>query len=222
MPPIILSLEGNIGAGKSTLIAALKAAHPEWHFVDEPVEEWLEPDSTGRSLLKNFYEDRRRWAYTFQNAALLSRSKALRNCVSAHAFSQSQVFVTERSIEADKNIFAAMLTAEGEMSPLEWTLYMKWYAQVSITTPTITGYIHLDTPVTICHERIEKRGRPGEIIEVEYLDRLDSYHFGWLHAPAFVTPVLRYDTYSQPKDQSSIKDVEAFVERLTPWPWVQN
>jgi hypothetical protein len=28
-------------------------------------------------------------------------------------------------------------------------------------------------------------------------------------------PVLRYDTYSQLKDQSSVKDVEAFVARLS-------
>jgi deoxyadenosine/deoxycytidine kinase len=212
MSPIILSLEGNIGAGKSTLIEALKTAHPEWHFVDEPVEEWLQPDSTGRNLLQNFYEDKRRWAYTFQNAALLSRSKALQACV--HADSDSQVFITERSIEADKNIFASMLTADGDMTPLEFSLYMKWYTQVAAMTPVVSGYIHLDTPVTICHERIEKRARPGETIEVEYLDRLDSYHFGWLHVPEFQTPVMRYDTYSQLKDQSSIKDVEAFVERL--------
>lgn len=215
MPPIILSLEGNIGAGKSTLIEVLKIAHPEWHFVDEPVEEWLTPDSTGRNLLQNFYEDKRRWAYTFQNAALLSRSKALRTCVRNHAFSDSQVFVTERSIGADKNIFATMLTDDGDMTPLEWTLYMRWYAQVAAETPAISGYIHLDTPVTICHERIEQRARPGEVIEVEYLDRLDSHHFGWLHAPWFNMPVLRYDTYSQLKDQSSVKDVEAFVARLS-------
>lgn len=213
MGPIILSLEGNIGAGKSTLIAALKEAHPEWHFVDEPVKEWLQPDSTGQNLLKNFYEDKRRWAYTFQNAALLSRSKALRNCISNHAFSASQVFITERSIEADKNVFAAMLAADGDMSPLELTLYMKWYAQTQAVTPPITGHIHLDTPVTICHERIGIRARPGEKIEIDYLDRLDSYHFGWLHTSN--TPVLRYDTYSQPKDQSSVKDVEEFVERIS-------
>jgi deoxyadenosine/deoxycytidine kinase len=214
--PVIISLEGNIGVGKSTFLEAIKESFPDVEIVLEPVGEWMRlKNAEGKSLLELFYEDKRRWAYTFQNAALLSRSKALRTCVRNHAFSDSQVFVTERSIEADKNVFAAMLTADGDMTPLEWTLYMRWYAQVAAETPAITGYIHLDTPVTICHERIEQRARPGEVIEVEYLDRLDSHHFGWLHAAGFQTPVLRYDTYSQLKDQSSVKDVEAFVARLS-------
>lgn len=212
MAPIILSLEGNIGAGKSTLLAALREAHPEWHFVDEPVEEWLQPDVTGRTLLQNFYEDKRRWAYTFQNAALLGRSKGLRDTVMYNA--DSSVIITERSIDADKNIFATMLTEDGDLTPLEWTLYKKLYAQVEESTPAITAYIHLDTPVTICYDRITQRARPGETIEVNYLDRLDSYHFAWLHGRDATAPVLRYNTYSQPKEQSTVKDVEAFIEQL--------
>lgn len=207
--PIIISLEGNIGAGKSTLMKELQRAHPEWHFVDEPVDEWLKPDSTGSTLLQKFYEDRSRWAYTFQNAALLSRSKSLCDAV---AKSDAKVFVTERSIEADKNIFAKMLTDDGSMTPLEWSLYMKWYEQLE--TPAISGYVHLDTPVTICYTRIENRARPGETIEMDYLDRLDSYHFAWLRNHAFKTPVMQYDNYSPLKDCSCVKDVEAFVERL--------
>lgn len=38
--PILISIEGNIGAGKSTLIESLKLQHPTWNFVDEPVGLW--------------------------------------------------------------------------------------------------------------------------------------------------------------------------------------
>jgi deoxyadenosine/deoxycytidine kinase len=213
-PPIIISLEGNIGAGKSTLLQQLKIAHPEWTFVDEPVEEWMSmKDESGISLLERYYDDTRRWAYTFQNTALLSRAKALADaCDKSTA---SNVFIIERSTDADKNVFAQMLTADGLMTQLEFNLYTKWHSFMSTTAPQITAYIHLDTPVTVCHQRINNRARVGETIEVEYLDKLDSYHFAWLRSPQFDKPVLPYDTYSSPKEQSSIVDVEKFVESLT-------
>ena len=207
---LIISLEGNIGAGKSTLFNQLKAAHPEWIFVDEPVDEWMRLDSDGKSLLENFYEDRKRWAYTFQITALLSRSKALS---AACASNPDAIIVTERSLGADKNVFAKMLRADGDIGALEWTLYNKWFDQISKTVPPISAFVHLDTPVTICDERIALRAREGESAPVDYLDRLDSYHFAWLLDYNMKTPVLRYDNYSL-KDQSSLKDVEEFVERL--------
>ena len=41
MNPIIISIEGNIGAGKSTMINHIKNLHPEWNIIDEPVDSWL-------------------------------------------------------------------------------------------------------------------------------------------------------------------------------------
>lgn len=38
--PVLISIEGNIGSGKSTIIEALKVQHPEWNYVDEPVGIW--------------------------------------------------------------------------------------------------------------------------------------------------------------------------------------
>ncbi|KAJ1408660.1 P-loop containing nucleoside triphosphate hydrolase protein, partial [Ochromonadaceae sp. CCMP2298] len=72
--PVLISIEGNIGAGKSFLLTRLRALHPEWCFIDEPVSFWesLKNDE-GQSLLEVFYADQRRWSYTFQNCALLSR-----------------------------------------------------------------------------------------------------------------------------------------------------
>ena len=56
-PPLLLSIEGNIGARKSTLIEALRASHPELNFVDEPLGIWsqLKNDSGHRST-SAFYD----------------------------------------------------------------------------------------------------------------------------------------------------------------------
>ena len=72
--PILVSIEGNIGAGKSTLLRALREQQLDWCFIDEPLDTWTSlKNDEGVSLLELFYGDQRRWSYTFQNCALLSR-----------------------------------------------------------------------------------------------------------------------------------------------------
>ena len=39
-PPLLISIEGNVGAGKSSLLELLRAKHPEWVFIEEPVQFW--------------------------------------------------------------------------------------------------------------------------------------------------------------------------------------
>ncbi len=66
MEPIIISLDGNIGAGKSTLLNAIRERISEINYVDEPVGQWTVLKNTeGKNLLELFYEDKKRWAYTF-------------------------------------------------------------------------------------------------------------------------------------------------------------
>lgn len=219
--PVLISIEGNIGSGKSTLLRSLKDAHPEWHFVDEPVDQWLAMrNDAGESLLEVFYADKKRWGYTFQNAALLTRIANLQEVVEGlplrGATVAPPIVVMERSVETDAHVFAKMLHEDGLLDSLEMQLYSKWFTLSNKNLPSVNGYIHLDTPVTICQERIEKRARQGEdAIPMEYLDRLDSLHFKWLRGEDQAVPVLRFDTYSPaPKDRSTIAEVEAWVQRL--------
>jgi deoxyguanosine kinase len=221
MSPILISLEGNIGSGKSTLLRAMKAAHPEWHFVDEPVDQWLAmKNEAGESLLELFYKDKRRWSYTFQNAALLTRVANLKKTLESLPLHtdpmRPTVVIMERSIDTDAFVFAKLLHDDGFMDGLEMDLYKKWYTMISKDVPVVDGYIHLDTPVTLCAERIRGRARDGEdAIPLEYLDKLDSAHFAWLRRYEFPWPVIRFDNYSpSPKDQTTLQDVEEWVRRL--------
>jgi len=63
----IVSIEGNLGAGKSTLLSFLKVK-----TIKEPVEEWS--NVAGTNILERYYNDAKRWAFTFQLNALHSRS----------------------------------------------------------------------------------------------------------------------------------------------------
>jgi deoxyadenosine/deoxycytidine kinase len=58
---IIISIEGNIGVGKSSFIELLKISlnKDRYEFISEPVDEWLNlKDNEGKNLLQTFYESR--------------------------------------------------------------------------------------------------------------------------------------------------------------------
>ena len=62
----VISIEGNLGAGKTTLLSLLQIP-----VIREPVEEWQ--NFGGQDILKRYYHDPKRWAFTFQLHALHSR-----------------------------------------------------------------------------------------------------------------------------------------------------
>lgn len=191
--PIIVSLDGNIGAGKSTLMEKLRVAMPEVDVVVEPVGEWMRLcNAEGRSLLELFYEDKRRWAYTFQNCAVLTRLRSAWSALGAAEAAGKRVVIMERSVLTDRFVFAEMLRASGDIDALEWDMYMKWYDTFIATMP-IRGIIYLSTDVATSAARCRLRGRPGEEgIPLSYLEALDAQHDRWLQNTDL--PVLNLST----------------------------
>lgn len=63
---VLVSLEGNIGAGKSTLFNMIKKEFPESLFLNEPLESWQNVnDVPNLNILDKFYSDPQRWSYSF-------------------------------------------------------------------------------------------------------------------------------------------------------------
>jgi len=214
--PVLVSLEGSIGSGKSTLINALKERHPDWHFIDEPVSTWQAlKNEAGEDLLQVFYKDIKRYSYTFQNCALLSRAINIQKKIDAWRTAGglgSCVFVTERCLETDYHVFAQMLKDDGMMDAMEWDLYKMWYDYIKDMSTPLTGIIYVSTPPDICAERIKERGRVGEDkISPAYLVNLDKYQREWLAKEEKVSMLL-YDNYSS--DHNSVKDVERHIDKL--------
>lgn len=220
--PILISIEGDIGAGKSTIIQQLKITNPMWNFIDEPVGTWtsLKTDE-GENLLELFYKDQKRYSYTFQNCALLSRAINIQNtieiwqkkCLINPEFVEHNVFITERCLETDIHVFAKMLHDDGMMNKIEWDLYQMWYTYVKGLSTPPTGIIYVATPPEICAERIMTRGRKGEEnIPLEYLKNLDKYQIEWLYNSNKNLPVMKYINYG--KTQTYTTSIESFVKCL--------
>ena len=212
MSHIIISLDGNIGAGKSTLLAQIREALPEIHVVDEPVGQWTAlHHSNGKNLLELFYEDKKRWAYTFQNCAILTRLQNIQDTIQRlNATTGPQVILTERSVLTDKHVFAEMLRDTGVLDPMEWELYDRWFTLFHKQHP-ISGIIYLSTSSKTSKERIHIRNRQGEeSISQEYLDALDVQHKKWVENTD--KPVLTLSTEPGVSSSENIEKIRAFIQ----------
>ena len=53
---IIISIEGNIGSGKSSVIRELKKKYKQFYYLEEPVDSWTNvKDDNGNTILDLFY-----------------------------------------------------------------------------------------------------------------------------------------------------------------------
>jgi deoxyadenosine/deoxycytidine kinase len=205
LPYILISIEGDIGAGKTTLINKMRTMYPNWHFIPEPIDTWQNlKTAEGDNLLELFYKNKDRYSYTFQNCALLSRAlnikltidKWKKDCDINPALAKHNVFLTERCLETDYHVFAQMLYDDGCMNLVEWDLYKMWYNYVKSQSYPLSGIIYVTTPPEICADRIKQRGRKGEDdIPIGYLENLDKYQKRWLHSETIGIPLLEFVNY---------------------------
>lgn len=208
VPPTILAIEGNIGAGKTTLLRYIRENYPKIVLIDEPVDTWetmKTPD--GKNILQHFYGDMERWAYTFQNTALLTRIENIQRAIEKHP--ADSLFIMERSYLTDRYVFAKILHEDKKMNDMELDIYLRWYDHFTSKFP-IKQIIWLNTDVDTCVERIHRRNRPGEEnIARDYLERLHKAHSDWLESPKYahqVTTITKdmtmkeiCETYIDPK-----------------------
>lgn len=171
-------IEGNIGSGKSTFLKMLKQ-YLNIQMVLEPHEQWQHIGGGGDNLLDLFYKDPKRWAYSFQTYAFVSRIMIQQ----AHARMQNcTVQVLERSVFSDRYCFAYNCYELGYMNALEWQLYQSWFSWLVDTyVPKPDGFVYLRTNPEICFERLRKRDRLEEAtVSLEYIKTIHQKHELWL------------------------------------------
>lgn len=175
----MISVEANVGAGKSSFLKIFGEKWPElFNVILEPLEEWqLKYSDVDNNILGLFYGDIPRWGYTFQSNAFITRIQKFEN-----EKKNGMINLTERSILSDHHIFAQMLYDDGKMNQIEWKLYQNWFNWLSDkfnAKPEKIIYLRCDPQ--IAYERVKKRARSEEeTISLEYLTRLSEYHDKWL------------------------------------------
>jgi deoxyadenosine/deoxycytidine kinase len=175
---IFVSIEGNIGSGKSTLLTNLKEYFKNdlrVVFLKEPVDEWEKiRDSQGNTMLQKFYGNQSAYAFSFQMMAYISRLAEFKKAVKENP--QATIFITERSLDTDKYVFAQMLFHDNKIEDVNYQIYTRWFDVFAQEFP-ISNVVYVKTDPEICHQRIFKRSRTGEdCIPIEYLTNCHEYH----------------------------------------------
>jgi deoxyadenosine/deoxycytidine kinase len=184
---MIFSVEGNIGCGKSTVLAAVErlanmGAELPIDVEYEPVNEWTRPVLDGdRHMLGEFYRDMRHNCLAFQLYVLHTRFEQYNRVLS---MGPGRATVIERSLETDRLIFARQNITE----PCWRHAYEVWFNHVRDQLRPLTEsddsklVFYLRCDPSKCLERVLRRRRDTESdITLEYLTRLHDLHEAWVH-----------------------------------------
>lgn len=172
----IVSIEGNIGSGKSTLINRLKqhyAGRNDIIFLDEPLEEWGEfTDEVDRDIFTLFNSYPNNYSLTFQLVVMHTMFTRL---VKTQIMYPDALIICERSIQTGMDVFAEALRRRGEMKQIEYDALKLYGDHLRAEVPR-SGIIYVNTSPIDCARRIISRNRDGERIGITYLQHLDDLY----------------------------------------------
>ncbi len=189
--PKLISIEGNIGAGKTTFVHQLQKHfknNTDIIFITEPVDIWENiKDSNNISILEKFYNDPEKYAFSFQIMAYVTRLNLITKAIVDNP--QCKLIITERSLDADRNVFAKMLYDDGLIEDINYNIYLQFYNSYKEKYKS-SGIIYINADPAICDVRINKRNRSGEdSVKLSYLEKCGKYHNTWIHSQSNILSI---------------------------------
>jgi deoxyadenosine/deoxycytidine kinase len=175
-----VAVAGNIGVGKSTLVAKL-CDNLGWQPYYEPVAE--------NPYLEDFYADMRAWAFQSQTFFLTHRLR-----MHLDLLEDPKSVIQDRSVYEDAEVFATNLFRQGEISERDYSTYRKLYKLLCdmLHPPDLVIYLRASVPVL--QRRIAQRGRDFESgISDDYLQQLNDLYENWIENFS-LCPVLTVPT----------------------------
>ncbi len=162
-----VAIAGNIGVGKSTLVALL-----EQRLGWEPFYEAVNDNP----YLADFYQNMERWAFHSQ-IFFLSRRLQHHRAILDHPASAIQ----DRSVYEDAEVFARNLYQQGKIGERDYAAYCELYQAVIAFMPPPDLIVYLRANVDTLMRRIAQRGRDFERnISPAYLGQLNDLYETWI------------------------------------------
>ncbi|RMG79205.1 MAG: deoxynucleoside kinase [Bacteroidetes bacterium] len=195
-PHDFIVIEGNIGAGKTTLATKLSQ---EWntHLILE--------EFSDNPFLPSFYENPEKYAFTLEMSFLAERFNQLKNMIN-----QNDLF--NRKIISDYFIDKCTIFAKNNLAEDEYTLFLKLFKIIrpNIRRPDLILYLH--NPVEKLLENIRKRGRPYEAkITPEYLKSIEEKYFDFfyknLDLSILIADMQHFDFVQNEQHYRSVKNL---------------
>ncbi len=182
IPYQYIAIEGNIGAGKTTLCHQLLESYNcrliLEQFADNP-------------FLPFFYENPERYAFPVELFFMTERQKQLQENVG-----QGSLF--QDFIVADYFFIKTLLFAKNNLNTEEYRLFQRLFNILNATFPKPDLLVFLHRPVDVLLENIKKRGREYEQdISGSYLQNIQNTYFEYFRTegniPILVIDVERLD-----------------------------
>ena len=177
-PYNFIAIEGNIGAGKTTLCELLSR-----DFNCRLILEQF----TDNPFLPLFYEQPERYAFPVELFFMTERHKQLQA-----AFSSGADLFTPLSI-ADYFFLKTLLFAKNNLNDEEFRLFQRLFEVLNTTFPKPDMLVYLHRSVEDVMRNIRKRGRNFETdISAEYLLGIQNVYFGYFKTETEI-PILIID-----------------------------
>ena len=163
---IVFSVEGNIGAGKSTIFKMLKEhlrtiKNTQVVYLPESVSVWESiKDSDGKNAIEKYYGNPVEYAFPFQMMAFISRIHQLREILRESG--GNVIIISEMSVYTDKVVFAKMLHDDNKIGGIEFNIYCKWFYEF-VECMLHGGLIFIKTNPEICEKRVKKEKGSGKL-----------------------------------------------------------
>ena len=170
---ILISIDGNIGAGKSTLINNISKYNDYVTVISEPVKLW-EP------LLKKYSENPKKYAYKLQQQTakhyinIKKQIKQMSKNNDSHYKEDPLIIIIERSLATSINVFAKYQYHQQFINQKQWKKFQEIHSKHKIK---FNCRVMISTSNDICMFRINKRSRSFEsMIPKCYLNALQTLH----------------------------------------------
>jgi deoxyguanosine kinase len=205
---MIVQIEGNIGAGKTTLARNLSKAVDGLCIEELFVPAWLDA----------FYNNPEGMTLAFQTkmAALVGPARAV-SMINSADFASTEYAITDRGLFGNL-VFAATALRSKYMSNAQFKLHLGFMEFIKSDSMLPDVVIYLRAPPEACLARIQQRGRTEEkSVELSYLQTLHEVHETYLGAwkAGLLDNVLGPAPRIIELDWAEFGDVAALVDQIT-------
>lgn len=171
-----VTIEGNVGSGKSSFCKYLKDINSEYTIVDEPIEQWRSVN--GHNLMSNALAgDDLESITNFQHFVLHSVLRAQSNVSPKH------ILISERCLMTQREVFWKALSAQSLMKAETYQTLDRILSQIDdpFNSRYPDVYVYLREKPEVCLQRCQTRGRIEErhftLANFKLMERL---HDSWL------------------------------------------
>lgn len=166
---VYVSVEGNIGSGKSSVMRSVAKHFDDCIlFCEEPVNDW--------GLLEYMYRDPTKYAFAFEVQVLTSKYHKWINALDECRRTQKRIVVMERSPLSAYKVFTRMMRERGTISSHQYHIYTQIFAEFQPQLKSIDHIVHIDTRASTCQVRAGERNRKAEeALSLEYLLDVESH-----------------------------------------------